>query len=495
MTINSIHGQWLQKRGINPATAEHIGIYSGQRQATGVEPSASGTILVFPYFEGGKVVAEKYRMAHKQFSQRPNPRKTFFNADILTDEALQKGDAALVICEGEMDALAAIEAGHKFAVSVPDGAPPARDGNGNLIDVPEDANDIDPTNDEKFSYIRNNWNNIKSIKRIIIATDNDEPGKRLAAELVRRLDRVRCSFIQWPESCKDLNDVLIQKGQSEVINLIQTAKPYPVSGVYKLSDLPDEADLNPVSTGWRSLDPYLKLFHPALLVVTGRAGHGKSTWTQQLVTNLANLHGWNIAIASFEMRIKPFVADAIASAYFGRARSAMDYSDIREANAWINEQFCFIAPEPDSERSHDIDWLLERAAAAVIRHGSRVLLIDPWNEIEHARRNNETMTEYTNRAVMALKNFARRFDVLVIIVAHPTKSGAAKNAEDMTLYDISDSAAFQNKADLGVVVARVGDPAFDSNTGIFVRKVRYQPETGTLGTVELGFDRQSKLFL
>lgn len=495
MTINPLHGEWLQNRGINPATAEAIGIYSGQRQASGVEPSQSGNILVFPYREGGKVVAEKYRMANKQFSQRPNPRKTFFNADVLADEALHKGEAALLICEGEMDALAAIEAGYKFAVSVPDGAPPARDGNGNLIDVPEDANDIDPNNDEKFGYIKNNWNNLKIIKRIIIATDNDEPGKRLAAELVRRLDRVRCSFIQWPEGCKDLNDVLINQGQSGVINLIQNAKPYPVSGVYKLHELPEEADLNPVTSGWPALDPYLKLYHPALLVVTGRAGHGKSTWTQQLVTNLANYHGWNIAIASFEMRIKPFVVDALASAYFGRGVKELDYSDRREAHAWINEQFCFIAPEPESTRAHDIDWLLERAAAAVIRHGARVLLIDPWNEIEHSRRNNETTTEYTNRAVMALKNFARSFDVLVIIVAHPTKSGAAKDPQDMTLYDISDSAAFQNKADLGVVVCRTGDPAFDNTTAIAVRKVRYQPETGSLGSVELGFDRSSKLFI
>lgn len=495
MMINPVHEQWLQKRGINPATAGRIGIYSGTRQADGVEPSQSGNILVFPYFEQGKVVAEKYRMADKRFSQRPNPRKTFFNADVLLEEALTNGDAALIICEGEMDALAAIEAGYKFAVSVPDGAPPARDGNGNLIDVPEDARDIDPDNDEKFAYVKNNWNNLKSIKRIIIATDNDEPGKRLAAELVRRLDRVRCSFIQWPDGCKDLNDVLISKGQSAVIDLIQSAKPYPVSGVYKLNDLPDEADLNPVSTGWPNLDPYLKLFHPALLVVTGRAGHGKSTWTQQLVANLANHHNWNIAIASFEMRIKPFVSDALAAAYFGRSKIEFDSVETREANWWINERFCFIAPEPDSERAHDVEWLLERAAAAVIRHGARVLLIDPWNEIEHSRRNNETITEYTNRAVMALKNFARRFDVLVIIVAHPTKSGAAKDPQDMTLYDISDSAAFQNKADFGVVVSRLGDVAVENVTGISVRKVRYQPETGRLGSVDMSFDLRSKLFM
>ena len=96
---------------------------------------------------------------------------------------------------------------------------------------------------------------------------------------------------------------------------------------------------------------------------------------------------------------------------------------------------------------------------------------------------------------MAGKTFGRKFDVLVIVVAHPTKSGAAKEASDLSLYDISDSAAFQNKADIGIVVARLGDPATDTTTGIFVRKIRYQPLAGELGNVEFTFDKRARLFL
>lgn len=496
--INPAVLRWFAGRGISETTVERLAIFSGQRRTNGDESEVvadpAGNIIVFPYFDGGRVVAEKYRSAGKRFSQRPNPYKTFFNASAIASQAVVEGHAPLVIVEGEMDCAAVVESGFDHVVSVPDGAPPGRDGKGKLIDIPEDARDIDPDNDEKFAYVFNNWDVLKRVKRIVIAVDDDDPGRRLAAELVRRLGRVRCSFIVWPNGCKDMNDVLLTHGAAAVVRLIQSAKEYPVKSVYRFSDLPNEPELSPVSTGWTRLDTLLMLYHPALLVVTGRAGHGKSTWTQQLVANLAKDHGWNIAVASFEMRIKPFISDSLLQAFEGKHKSEFDSTDATEAHWILENRFSFIAPEPEDDAVHDVDWLLEKAEAAVIRYGARVLLIDPWNEIEHSRRGGESQSEYTNRAVKDLKAFGRRFDVLVIIVAHPTKMGAAKEPNDLTLYDISDSAAFQNKADFGVVVARLGDPATNAQTGIFVRKVRYQPETGTIGTMELAFDRWRKLF-
>ena len=66
----------------------------------------------------------------------------------------------------------------------------------------------------------------------------------------------------------------------------------------------------------------------------------------------------------------------------------------------------------------------------------------------------------------------------------------------MTLYDISDSAAFQNKADYGVVVSRLNDPnGIPSNmTAVAVRKIRNQPDAGMPGIVELAFDAATRTF-
>jgi twinkle protein len=471
-------------------------IYSGKRVGTGaksrVEPHLNGDVIVFPFLERGEVVAEKYRGAGKVFSQRPNPKRTFYNSDVLDDPTLIEGRAALVIVEGEIDCLSVIETGNPFVVSVPDGAPPARDSHGNLVEVPAGTADIDPAKDAKFAFIANNWERLSRIKRITIATDNDEGGLRLAAELVRRLGRVRCSFVTWPEDCKDANEVLVRYGPARLSEIILNAKPYPVSGVYTFEDLPPEPELEVLSTGFGRLDPFLRVYRPALMTITGLANHGKSAWANQMVANLAILHRWPVAIASFEMRLSPFVTGILESTFYDHYPEAL--GDAQAARRWMQDHFVFLSPEPDCAAPHDIDWLIERAEAAVIRHGVKVLLIDPWNEIEHARRHGETLTEYTNRAIRVLKDFGRKFDLLIIVVAHPTKSAINKTPEELTLYDVSDSAAFQNKSDLGVVIARLGDVTIDRLTGVYVRKVRYQPDTGRIGSIELTFDSNTRLF-
>jgi twinkle protein len=503
---------WLERRGISPELSIRMGIYSGARVSTGDDQSEvvareDGNIVVFPFIDGGKTVGEKYRAAGKRFWQRPNCRKTFFNADIMSDPALAAGEQALVITEGEIDCLSAIEAGYPFVVSVPDGAPPARDKNGKLIEVPETTAGIDPESDEKYSFIPNNWDRLAPIKKIVLATDGDEPGRRLAAELVRRLGRVRCYFISYPETpvcddgnggtrpCKDFNEVLLNFGAAEIIRMIAAAQPYPVSGVYRLSNFPPEPEFRAVSSGWGRLDEFLMLYHPAFMVVTGFAGAGKSSWANQLVANLALNQHWGIAIASFEMRVRPYVTDVLASVRLSMPRHMWSFNDRERAGRWMEESFVFIAPDPDDDEStHDIEWLLSRAETAVIRHGVRVLLIDPWNEIEHVRNKDETTSDYTGRAIRLLKSFGRKFDCLVIVVAHPTKSGTEKGPDRVSLYDISDSAHFANKADLGVVIARKGDPQYDFTTSIMVKKVRYQPDAGRIGSIDVTFDPETRLF-
>ena len=503
--INPAILRWFDKRGIDGETVVRHGIYSGVNTSEGVKADPGGNVIVFPYVEGGKVVAEKYRAAGKKFWQREGGKKVFFGVDILSDPALSSGEQALVITEGEMDAIACWQAGYPFAVSVPDGAPPARDAAGKMIAVPEGSDDIDPENDEKYRYVVNAWDALSKVKRIIIATDADEPGRRLAAELVRRLGRVRCYFVTYPaekvaiggpgedkRACKDLDDVLLAFGQAEVIRIISTAQPYPVSGVYRLSAFPPEAALSPVSTGWERLDGNLKIYAPALLVVSGMAGAGKSTWTNQLVAQLAWRQRWTIAIASFEMRIRPYVTDTLASVYLDVPRSLWTVEESNDVAAWIEDRFVFIAPEPDDEAVHDIEWVLQRAEVAVIRHGARVLLIDPWNEIEHVRNRDETISDYTGRALRKLKDFGRRFDVLVIVVAHPTKAATDKTPDKLTAYDISDSAHFANKADQVVILGRLNGK---SGSGVMVNKVRYQPDAGQIGTVQLEFDVGRRIFL
>jgi twinkle protein len=126
-----------------------------------------------------------------------------------------------------------------------------------------------------------------------------------------------------------------------------------------------------------------------------------------------------------------------------------------------------------------------------MRHGSRGLVIDPYNEIEHRRPGNMTETEYVSQILGRVRRFGQNHGVHIWFVAHPRimrREGRGDGPLPLpTLYDIGGSANWVNKADLGVVVHR--DPNADPyRTEIHVRKVRFK-SVGKIGAVALRWDR------
>jgi twinkle protein len=117
----------IERRGLDPEIVARLQIHTGRSDNGEVVADPNGNVIVFPYFEHGAIVAEKYRAAGKKFWQKVGGRKTFYNADILDDPSLESGAAALTLTEGELDCVAALSCGFPFSVSVPDGAPPATD--------------------------------------------------------------------------------------------------------------------------------------------------------------------------------------------------------------------------------------------------------------------------------------------------------------------------------------------------------------------------------
>lgn len=503
--ISDKHLEWLGERGISPEIASRMGLYSVRRGPGGeMTRDSLGDTLAFPYLEHGDEVNTKYRAPGKRFWQRKDCRKTFFNADVLDDPALINGDHPLVICEGELDCLSFLESGYPFAVSVPDGAPPARDQHGNLVQVPDTADDVDPATDEKYRYILNNWDRLKRVKKFVLAGDGDEPGRRLVQELARRLGPARCKFVSYPEGFKDANDVLVNSnGCRDVAELVTLAKPFPVRGLYYLDEYPDEPPIQALDIGFPGLsfrpdypkEPSLSLYRGAFIVVSGLPGGGKTAWTTQLAFNMAAVHGWRIAIASFEMRVSPTLRDMLRGFYLGTPRRSWTASGIAEADRFIRTKFVFIALTPrDDDTEADAQWVIDRAQDAVIRDGIDLLIVDPWNEVEHKRLPGENVADYTNRAIRSFKRFAHSYDVATIVVAHPTKAAGVsnKNGDPVSLYDISDGATWANKAELGIIVSRKSP--HDTMTEIGIRKVKFRG-TGRLGDVFLTYDEKLEAFV
>jgi twinkle protein len=100
-----------------------------------------------------------------------------------------------------------------------------------------------------------------------------------------------------------------------------------------------------------------------------------------------------------------------------------------------------------------------------------------------------TETEYVSQLLGKVKRFAQHHGVHVWFVAHPAKlqreNGGTRPVP--TLYDISGSANWVNKADLGIVIHR--DPDKDpTRTDVLIRKVRFK-SVGKIGGVLLRWDR------
>jgi twinkle protein len=471
---------WFEGRGISSETVERFGCYV----TTLFFPQSEQheRCIAFPYVRGGEVLNHKYRTKEKHFRQDKGAEKTLFNIDSVAE-----AETAIFV-EGELDVLACAEAGYTAVVSLPDGAPQ------------QAKAEIDP-DDQRFAALASCAAELKHVSKFIIATDGDDPGKALAEELSRRLGRERCWRVSWPAindaPRKDANEVLVYDGAGVLRECIENAEPYPIRSLFDLGAFEGETvalyrdgPKRAFSTGWDALDEHMRIREGELSIVTGIPGSGKSEFIDALTVNLARMHGWHFGVCSFENPPDEHIAK-LAEKYLGQPfwegpTPRMSEGDLQEAVVWLKRHFFLIRADDESPT---IDWVLEAARAAVLRYGIRGLIIDPYNELEHHRPSSMSETEYVSQLLSKVKRFAQGHGVHVWFVAHPQK--IRRDSEGKmpipNLYDISGSANWANKADLGVVVHRdwaEGSQAVE----IYVRKIRFKA-AGKVGVVRLFYDR------
>jgi twinkle protein len=330
----------------------------------------------------------------------------------------------------------------------------------------------------------------------VIAVDNDAPGQFLQAELVRRFGPEKCLIAAWPDGCKDANDVLIQHGPEVLRKHIEAAEPVPIVGVFGAEDFADgflrmydEGVPNGVTTGWDCMDQNWRVRAGQLVVVTGIPGHGKSEWVDALCMNLAQDHGWGTAMYSpenypVELHMMKLAEKYIGKPYNPGPHPRMDRNEAVKAKDWIRQHFHWVMPEKPS-----LDEIMDKARALVFRKGIRCLVIDPWNEVEHSRPQGMTEADYVSESLRRLRQFARKHELLTIVVAHPKllEKKADGTYPVPTPYDISGGAMWRNKADNCIAV--YADPT-DPNGAIeiHVQKVKFKL-FGHVGMVPMRWDR------
>jgi len=438
--LESHHYNFLTQRGISMQTAEKMKLFSAEKwfQRLGRNAPAIG----FPYYRDGSLTAAKYRsIEDKDFTQDAGGAHDFFGIDQVDPEK------PIVIVEGEIDALSAIEAGVENVVSVPSGAPMK------VVDGKVTASE-----DKKFAFVWNAHEILSKAPYIVIATDNDAPGQALAEELARRIGKHKCRLARF--DLKDLNEVLLQEGQEAVREIIAAAEPYPVEGLSSASKFYDR-----VNDLWSK-------------------GTGKGVSTGYSSVNLAKQHDWKFAVCSFEnqpeVHITRFMEIYAGKRFFeGSHRMTDDEKD--SAFKWVTDHFLFM--DSENVEPATIDSILDRAQAAVARMGIRGMVIDPYNYIDMKNRG-DSETGAISDMLTRVQAFAKAFGVHVWFVAHPSK--VSRSGNDLPRPDgmaIAGSMAWWAKADCGLTVHRA-----DMGVEIAVWKCRYR-WVGTQGETLLGYDK------
>ncbi|HAO00777.1 MAG TPA: hypothetical protein DCQ42_03395 [Halomonas sp.] len=393
-------------------------------------------------------------------------------------ENVEDTDEDLTIVEGECDVIALASVGIK-AVSCPNGAP-----------AKVSQNRVSPEEDNKFSYIWEERERLERVKRVILATDNDQAGEALAEEIARRVGRAKCWRVKFPEGTKDANDAVDKLGADETRRLFDNPEPVPLSGVYGASEyLNDIKDIyanghgRGASTGFPAIDELFTIAEGQLSIVTGMPSSGKSEFIDQIMVNLAQRESWKFAVCSFEnpphMHIAKLAEKVTGKPFYDGLGPRMTEEELEEAIVFINEHFVFL--ESKDGGMSTIDSVIERTKQAVMRLGVRGLIIDPYNYIEQSGSEEHNSISHMLSRITA---FAKAHGIHVWFVAHPQKMYPR---EDGTYavpkgMNISGSAAWFAKADLGITVHR-GEDCVE----VHCWKSRFK-WTGQQGTALLTYD-------
>lgn len=452
---------YLAGRGISAATAEAFGVRQGELYSHRRRETISA--ILFPYYHRGQLRNIKSRSALKEFTLEKGCELLPYNIDAI------RGKKECVITEGEFDALAFAEAGVPYVVSVPNGA------NANLAY-------LDAYMEEYFDDKRT----------IYIAVDTDPAGIGLRDELLRRFGADRCRVVTFGPDCKDPNELLVREGKQALLDALNAAPETRMDGITTLRDFESELDAlyrhgmqRGATLGFAELDNFISFETKRLCIVTGTPGSGKSEFIDQMAERLNLRYGWKFAYFTPENAPAMYHAVKMIEKYTGKkfGESTLPPDEYVEAKFHIDDNIFYIDPTENL-----LDEILDCAAFLVRRKGIKALVIDPYNRIE-SQMGDTSETLYISTVLDRLTEFAQLHDVMVILVAHPKKMmrGSGGKFETPTLYDISGSANFFNKADFGIVIDR--DFREDSVL-VSVQKVKFK-HLGKVGNALFKYDIQT----
>ena len=422
--------EWFKGRGISPSTLAALKVTEGSEWMP--QTGKTENTIQFNYYMGDQLINVKYRDGRKNFKLFKGAEKVFYNINSIV------GYKDCIIVEGEMDALSLYEAGVKNVISVPNGA---------------------TLNNNNLDYLDNCIDYFADKEKVVIAVDADEAGQALQQELIRRLGAEVCYLADF-NGCKDANEYLLEYGKEKLAERIAKARPVPLENVTTFKDIESEVTdfvTNGFKPGYQigieNFDNIFSTYTGQFITVTGIPSSGKSDFVDQMVVGYNALYNWKTAFASPENAPTYLHAHKLMRKVWQDMPTKSDIGSDKwnQVAEHVNDNFFFI----DMEK-YSLESVLRKGAELVKRKGIKCLVIDPFNKVRDIDAKTEDVNRYTMEYLTKIEIFAKKYDVLVIVVAHPTKMYKDKDGkiDEPTMYNIKGGGEWYDASYHGLLIHR-----------------------------------------
>lgn len=442
--------EFLKSRGISNDTGR---AYSITTQINNPD------IIVFPFFdENNNLQFVKYRNANYQ---KGNGSKEWCEKDtkpILFGMAQCVDFTTLVITEGQLDSLTLADCGIKNAVSVPTGA-------------------------KGFTWLEHCWNWINKFSEILVFGDWENNRMSLLDELNTKLPKMKIKSVQpqYYLGEKDANDIYRKFGKDAITKAIDNAIDVATECVVSWDEIEDE-DLSKREFIWSGVPTLDKtiggLFLGQLVLLTGKSGHGKSTFASMVGCEALN-QGYKCFFYSGELSKQQFKnwislqlagKDNIQSVQ--QPTGKIIYKPTEYAKNGISDfvRGKFYLYDNSYIKDDEMPELLKVVENMICRYGVKVIFLD---NLMTAMQDVKEIEKYNKQSqfVRKLKLMADTYKVLIVLVAHSKKTNSNSFDND----DIFGSSEIVNRVDLIMSYSRPDqkeDGSVQHNSELIVSKNR-----------------------
>ena len=355
----------------------------------------------------------------------------------------------LIVTEGQLDSLAVATANINNAVSVPTGA------NG-------------------FTWVAPCFDWVDKFEEIIIFGDCEKGQVTLVDGFKKHFAHKRLKVVRVEDYLgeKDANDILQKYGANAVRDCVENAVEIMDNHIKRLASVKSiniEAQEH-IKTGLIGIDKMIGgLYMGTVTLLTGRRGEGKSTLASQFIANALDQSDpagqpYSVFIYSGELpdfHFKRWLDLQIAGDKV--VRYTNEYNDdaytledgtVDAINAWYYDRAYIydntIMPDAESEQNE----LLTVIENVIQRYNTKLVLIDNlMTAIDSC--DNDDYYRAQSLFVGRVKQLATKYQVAVLLIAHPRKEGT--NSKGLTNDSVSGSSDITNRVDVVMTFEKTSD--------------------------------------